>query len=288
MDFELSDIRYPNGVEIIGDEDIEFKLLLEAVFIKYGYDFREYSPTSLKRQVARRMDQDGIGSISEFQHRVIYDEAFFKKILLDFSINVTELFRDPEVYLAIRKEIVPILRTYPSLKIWHAGCATGQEVYSIAIMLKEEGLYDRCQIYATDINQDALAVAKEGIYSKNRIKEDVQNYLLAGGKSSLADYYTANYGHLIMKRELKKNILFMDHNLATDGSIGEMQLILCRNVFLYFREDLQRKVVSVFNDSLCPGGFLCMGARERLFPKKTGNYFREFLLNEKVYRKGAG
>lgn len=281
----MSQAGIPQRAELVGDQEIEFQLLLEAIFVKYGYDYRGYASTSLKRQILKRMEQDQIHSISELQHRVIYDETFFKKILVDFSINVTELFRDPEVYRSIRSEVLPVLRTYPSLKIWHAGCATGQEVYSMAILLKEEGLYNRTQIYATDINQEVLAAAREGIYSLDRIKEDVQNYIAAGGKSGLADYYTANYGHVIMRRELKENIFFMDHNLVTDGSFGEMNMILCRNVFIYFQEDLQRRVVSLFNNSLCHGGFLCLGARERLFPETTGKGFREFLMKEKIYRK---
>jgi chemotaxis protein methyltransferase CheR len=265
--------------------DIELELFLEAIFRKYGYDYREYIKVSLKRQIINRLEREGLESISELQHKVLRDKEFFNQILLDLSINVTELFRDPQFYLALKKEVFPVLKTYPKLNIWHAGCATGQEVYSLAIMLQEEGLYDKTQIYATDVNQIALKKAKAGIYSLQDIKHDTENYQKAGGQKSLSDYYTTDNNNAIISRSLKKNILFFDHNLATDNVFCEMNLIMCRNVFIYFDHNLRDRVLKIFNESLCRQGYFCLGTQESLLDLSNAKFFEIAVKDEKIFRK---
>jgi chemotaxis protein methyltransferase CheR len=226
-----------------------------------------------------------LSSISALIHEVLYHQEVLDALLLDFSINVTEMFRDPAFYLTIRKEIVPVLRTYPFLKIWHAGCATGEEVYSLAILLKEEGLYNRVQLYATDFNEFVLAKAAEGIYSVELIKDYTANYQQAGGLRSFSDYYSALYESVIMHQSLKDKVVFADHNLVTDGVFGEMNMIICRNVLIYFNRELQDRVVKLFVDSLCPGGFLCLGSKESLKFSKYFDKFDVMIEKEKIYRK---
>ena len=232
-----------------------------------------------------RLAMSGITRVSEMQHKVLYDVSFFESLLLDFSINVTEMFRDPSFYRALRQEVIPVLRTYPYIKIWHAGCATGEEVYSMAILLKEEGLYERSQIYATDFNQVVLQKAKEGIFPIENIKEYTVNYQKAEGKESFSAYYTAKYDSVIINQALKKNILFADHNLVTDGVFGEMNLILCRNVLIYFDKTLQNRVIGLFYDSLCRNGFLCLGSKESLMFSDYNSGFEHVVKEEKIYRK---
>lgn len=267
------------------NEDIEIRLLLEAVHLKYGYDFRNYSDAHMKRRILRRMSIVGLNNISEMQYKVLNDSEFFKALLTDFSINVTEMFRDPSFYKAFRKEVVPILKTYPFIRIWHAGCSTGEEVYSMAILLKEEGLLDRTQIYATDFNEVVLHKAKEGIYSIDVIKDYTQNYQLSGGTASFADYYIAKYDSAILDQSLKSKIIFADHNLVTDNVFGEMQVVVCRNVLIYFNKELQSHVIKLFNDSLCNGGFLCLGSKESIKNAQCQNNFNEFIEKEKIFRK---
>ena len=206
-------------------------------------------------------------------------------LLFDFSINVTEMFRDPSCYLNIRKSVIPVLRTYPFIKIWHAGCATGEEVYSMAILLKEEGMYDRAQIYATDFNEAVVQKAKAGIFQIDRIKTYTSNYQKAGGTESFADYYTADYDSVIMDQALKKNIVFAHHNLVTDSVFGEMNLIMCRNVLIYFDRNLQNHVFKLFLDSLCYGGFICVGSKESIRFSKYSDSFEDAVRDEKIYKK---
>ena len=272
-------------MEIVDNEKIELRLLLEAIYLKYGYDFRNYAKASVKRRLLRRLSLDGITSLSEMQHKILYDREFFETLLLDLSINVTEMFRDPAFYQALRKVVMPILKTYPFVKIWHAGCATGEEVYSMAILLKEEGLYDRTQIYATDFNEVVLQKAKEGIYPIDRIQDYTYNYQKAGGMESFADYYTAKYESAIINNALKKNVVFADHNLTTDRVFGEMNLIMCRNVLIYFNAELQNRVFGLFYDSLCSNGFLCLGSKESLKFSKYADEFEVVANIEKIYRK---
>lgn len=267
------------------NEDIELALFIEAIKQKYGYDFKEYSRAHIKRRVKTRLVKSSISNISELTHRVIYDEIFFKEILLDFSINVTEMFRDPEFFKSVREIIFPILESYPQIKIWHAGCSSGEEVYSMAIMLKEYGLYDRCQIYATDFNEKILKKAKDGIYPLELIKDYTKNYISANGEKSFSDYYMANYDSVIFESELKKNITFAEHNLVTDGEFGEMNLILCRNVMIYFDKTLQNKVNRLFSNSLLKGGFLCLGTKETLKYFDGYEDFVELAEESKIYRK---
>lgn len=271
--------------EKIINEEIEIHLLLEAIDMKYGYDFRNYSSAHMKRRIHYRMSLAGIVSIAEMQHKILYDVEFFNLVLSDFSINVTEMFRDPSFYRAFRKEVIPILKTYPFIKIWHAGCSTGEEIYSMAILLKEEGLYDRAQIYATDFNKIVLHKAKEGIYSIDDIKEYTYNYQKAGGKHSFSDYYIAKYNSVIFEPSLKKKITFAEHNLVTDGVFGEMHVIICRNVMIYFNKQLQSKVIKLFSDSLTNGCFLCLGSKESIKFSNNLDNFEEFISSEKIYRK---
>ncbi|MBU2555903.1 MAG: protein-glutamate O-methyltransferase CheR [Bacteroidetes bacterium] len=265
--------------------NLEIELILEAIFQQYGYDFRNYSKAHVKRRLLSRLSTSGLKSISEMQHKVLHEPGFFDQLLRDLSINVTEMFRDPSFYLAIRKEIIPILKTYPFIKVWHAGCSTGEEVYSFAILLKEEGLYNRVQIYATDFNTNVLEIAKKGIYPINRIKEFTANYQQAGGKQSFSDYYMADYNSVIFDQSLKKNIVFAEHNLVTDSVFAEVNIIICRNVLIYFNRDLQDTVFNLFSDSLINGGFLCLGSKETIqFSSKAGLY-ETVNFQEKLYKK---
>jgi len=269
----------------MNQEDIEIKLLLEAIFLKYGYDFRNYAKASIKRRINQRMLLSHLPDIMTLQQKVLQDKLFFERLLLDLSINVTEMYRDPHFYRALRKNVIPILKTYPYIKIWHAGCATGEEVYSTAIFLKEEGLLNKSIIYATDINEVVLKKAKEGIYPIDKIKNYTVNYQKSGGRESFGSYYTARYDAAIMNKSLKKNIVFAQHNLATDGEFGEMHLIMCRNVLIYFDDDLENRVFGLFKQSLVRQGFLCLGSKESLKFSPYSKCFEEFLPDEKIYRK---
>jgi chemotaxis protein methyltransferase CheR len=266
------------------NQDIEIRLLLEAVNEKYGYDFRKYSMAYLKRRLLSRQRRSNMASVAEMLHRVLYDHEFFQTILLDISLNVTEMFRDPKFFHAVREKVLPILKTYPFLKIWHAGCSTGEEVYSMAILLKEEGLLERSLIYATDFNQEVVRKASEGIYPIDRMKLYAENYYKALGRDSFSDYFTVKYGSAIIDQSLKKNIVFSDHNLVTDGVFGEMNMIVCRNVLIYFNRDLQNRVIGLLYDSLLPGGILCLGTKETLiFSEYRSKYIQLNKIN--IYRK---
>lgn len=266
-------------------EHIKISLLLEAIYDKYGYDFREYSESHVLRRIRNRIVLSGIENISEMQDRILDDERFAAQCIADLSITVTQMFRDPEFYSSVRENVIPILKTYPFIKIWHAGCATGEEVYSMAILLKEEGLYDRATIYATDFNQTALDTAKEGIFPGRMIKEYTANYQLSGGKYSFSDYYTAQYDTVIMDRAIRKNIVWANHNLTTDGDFAEMHLILCRNVLIYFNRKLQNKVLGLFAGSLVKGGILCLGSKESLEASDVAEWFSALDRKQKIFRK---
>lgn len=273
------------GMETSSYEDIEIHLLLEAVYQRYGYDFRHYAPASMKRRVRQLLLKSGCTSILEMIQYVLYNELFFPLLIQAFSITVTEMFRDPAVYLAIRKEVVPFLKTYPFIKVWHAGCATGEEAYSLAILLHEEGLYQRATIYATDLNDAALKIAKEGIYPVEQIRQSTSNYQQAGGTGSFAEYYYAQYNSAIMDKSLKKNIVFANHNLATGSIFGEMHLIFCRNVLIYFDVALQNRVLTLLRDSLIHGGFLCLGIKENLRFSGVAENFTTVGNKERIYRR---
>lgn len=265
--------------------DFEISSLLEAVYQKYGYDFRQYSQAHIWRRVTNRMAMSGLSEISQLQSKILNDEIFAANFLQDLSITVTEMFRDPGFYKSLRENVIPILKTYPFIKIWHAGCATGEEAYSMAIIMQEEGLYDRTTIYATDFNQHALNKAKEGIFSNKMIKEYTINYQLSGGKESLSTYYTSNYGHVIMNQSLKKNIVWANHNLVTDSVFAEVHLILCRNVLIYFEKDLQNKVQKLFFNSLINGGILCLGSKESLRFTDFCEEYQELDKKQKIFKK---
>lgn len=265
--------------------ELEISLLLEAIYQKYHYDFRQYSEAHIWRRIMNRMAMSGLEDVSQMQSKVLSDETFASKLLQDLSITVTEMFRDPNFYKSLREKVIPLLRTYPFIKIWHAGCATGEEAYSMSIIMKEEGLYDRVTIYATDFNQQALNKAKEGIFSNSMIKEYTTNYQLSGGKESFSNYYTADYDNVIMNQSLKKNIVWANHNLVTDSVFAEVHLILCRNVLIYFDKNLQNKVQALFYNSLINGGVLCLGSKESLrFTDLHGEY-TDLDSKQRIFKK---
>ena len=265
--------------------DLEILLLLEAIYQKYGYDFRQYSEAHIRRRIMNRMAMSGLEDVSQIQSMVLKDETFASQLLQDLSITVTEMFRDSGFYKSLRENVIPILKTYPFIKIWHAGCATGEEAYSMAIIMQEEGLYDRTTIYATDFNQQALNKAKEGIFSNEMIKEYTINYQLSGGKESFSGYYTSNYGHVIMNQSLKKNIVWANHNLVTDSAFAEVHLILCRNVLIYFDKNLQNKVQKLFYHSLINGGILCLGSKESLRFTDLYEEYNELDKKQQIFKK---
>jgi chemotaxis protein methyltransferase CheR len=266
-------------------ERIEIDLLLEGIFRHYGFDFRAYAYSSLKRRVWKRISTEGMSSISELQDRVLHDPAMMEKLLLDLSINVSSMYRDPHFYRAFREHVVPVLRTYPFIRLWHAGCSTGEEVYSMAILLDEEGLYGRTRIYATDINEVVLHAAKSGIYPIQKMQEYTENYVKAGGTSSFSNYYTAKYDAAMFNSALTRNVVFSQHNLVTDRSFAEFHVILCRNVMIYFDRKLQDRVHSLFYDSLVPFGFMCLGSKESLRFSKYEDCYEQISPREKIYRR---
>lgn len=265
--------------------NIEIALLLEAIFQKYAYDFRDYGRAHIKRRILHRLASSRLESISHLQHALLNDESVLKLLLKDFSINVTEMYRDPSFYYKLRTEVIPILKTYPFIKIWHAGCSTGEEVYSMAILLKEEGLLERSQIYATDFNHSVLKKAEEGIYHINKVKDFTLNYQKSGGSQSFSDYYTAKFESVILNKELKSNIVFADHNLVSDKTFAEVHLVICRNVLIYFNKKLQDTVIKLLENSLIPGGYLGLGSKESLRFSSSMKNFDVVDTHEKIYKK---
>ncbi|MBW4695492.1 MAG: protein-glutamate O-methyltransferase CheR [Lyngbya sp. HA4199-MV5] len=266
-------------------EEIEVQLLLEGVYRYYGFDFRDYAPSSLRRRIRKILAAEALPTISALQDRLLHDSACLERFLLGLTVNVTSMFRDPSFFVSFRKKIVPLLRTYPFIRIWHAGCSTGQEVYSMAILLQEEGLYHRCRLYATDTNELVLQKAKQGIYPIELMQEYTQLYLKAGGQRSFSEYYTAGYGNAIFRSSLKENVVFSQHNLATDSSFNEFNVILCRNVLIYFNRTLQQRVHQLFYDSLCSFGILGLGRRESLKLSPYEPHYEEIAKGERLYRR---
>ncbi len=262
----------------------EIQILIEAIRDRYGYDFRSYAPEMVMRRVLQRLTLSGLDSISELRHKAIVEPDFADLLLKDFSINVTAMFRDPVFYRSFREKVVPALRELPFLKIWHAGSATGEEVYSMAILLKEEGLLDRVKIYATDFNKEVIQKAREGIFPLTRMREYIANYQKAGGREVFAEYYTARYEGAIMDQTLKTNIVFANHNLVSDEVFGDMQLIICRNVFIYFNRELQNRVLNKFRQSLDSGGFLCLGSKESLAFYDQSDCFEVISGKNRIYK----
>ncbi len=271
--------------ESLENENLEIRMLLEAIHQKYGYNFKDYAKAHTKRRLRHRLNISNMKNYAQMMHRIIYDEDFFNTLLLDLSINVTEMFRDPGFYKKIRQEIIPLLKTYAFIKVWHAGCSAGQEVYSMSILLEEEGMKHRSQIYATDFNELILEKAKNGIYPLDVMKTYTGNYQQSGGEKDFSDYYTADYHNVILRQSLKEKVLFSSHNLVTDGVFGEMNLILCRNVLIYFNRQLQNRVLKLFHDSLCHGGYLCLGSKESLKFTDMEDKFEPVVNREKIYRK---
>lgn len=266
-------------------EKIEIHLLLEGLFLKYGYDYRNYAYPSIRRRVWHRVHAEQLTTISGLLEKVLHDADALQRLIADFSINVTEMFRDPLFFKDFKEKVVPLLRTYPSIRIWHAGCSTGEEVYSMAIFLHEEGLYEKAKIYATDINTNVLASAKSGRFPLEYMKKYTSNYLQAGGERAFSDYYKVTDDGVKFHSYLTKNIVFAQHNLVTDSSFNEFHVILCRNVLIYFNKALQNKVHQLFNDSLGMFGVLCLGNKESINYTNFADYYEEISPSQKIYRK---
>lgn len=265
-------------------EQIEIELLLDGVHRLYGYDFRNYALPSLKRRIWHHVHAENVLTISALQEKVLHDRACFERFVYSLSIPVTEMFRDPGLFLTFRQKVVPLLRTYPYIRIWHAGCSTGEEVYSMAILLHEEGLYDKARIYATDMNERSLQQAKEGVYDISRMKQYTKNYLEAGGTRAFSEYYTAKYNSVILQPYLRKNIIFAEHNLATDTSFNEFNVIFCRNVMIYFNDELRDHVHGLFHESLSRFGILVLGSKESIHFTKYSDCYESLDRVEKIYR----
>lgn len=268
-------------------EEIELRLLLEAIDARYGYDLRGYNVESMRRRVQGALAKSGLEHCAALQHKLLHDPEFFSQLLDDLTVHVSELFRNPHVYRVFRERIVPVLRSYPLLRIWQAGCATGEEAYATAILLSEAGLYDRAQIYATDVSAQAIAAAGQGVYRLDQLPLFADNYRRAGGVCEFERYYTQAYDHFTMVESLRRNIVFFQHNLVSDEVFGEMQVVFCRNVFIYFGTSLRERVVDKLSASLCPGGFLCLGDSEAL-PEQKRELFQEFSGVERLFQSTAG
>jgi chemotaxis protein methyltransferase CheR len=267
------------------DFDIELQLLLDAIYLKYHFDFRGYARASLARRVRTALERFRCLTVSQLQDQILRDPVRFQEVLNFLTVPVSEMFRDPRYFLALRHAAVPLLRTYPSLKIWVAGCSTGEEAYSLAILLREEGLLERTLIYATDINASTLAKAEAGIYNVDRIAGFTENHRQSGGQSSLSDHYTAAYGRAVLDKSLKAHIVFSDHSLSTDSVFAEMQLVSCRNVLIYFNRPLQERAIGLFHQSLCRNGFLGLGSKETVRLSSYAEAFTEVAEGQRLYQK---
>lgn len=266
-------------------EDIEIRLILEALHQRYHYDFRNYAQASIRRRLRQARQQLGFKTFSSMQDRLLHDKSVLPRLLSYLTVQVSEMFRDPAYFRALREHVIPHLRTYPSLKVWIAGCSGGEELYSFAILFREEGLEERTLFYATDISQDALETASRGIYALDRIKGFTENHRAAGGKCSLSDYYTTAYGGAVFDKSLKERVVFSDHSLVTDAVFGEMHLISCRNVMIYFDRALQDRALGLFEDSLVRNGFLGLGAKENLRFSSHASSFADFVRSERIYQR---
>lgn len=266
-------------------EDIEIRLLLEALYQRYHYDFRNYARASIKRRLRQAREQMGLATFSQLQNGLLHDPTMLVRLLDYLTVQVSEMFRDPSYYRAIRETVVPLLKTYPSLKVWIAGCSTGEELYSFVILFREEGLEQRTLFYATDINSKALSAAELGVYPLDRIKSFTTNHRKSGGKSSLSDYYTADYGGAIFDKSLRDRVVFSDHSLVTDAVFAEMHFISCRNVLIYFDREFQNRAVGLFRDSLTRNGFLGLGSKESLRLSDHAGGFAPLVREEKIYQR---
>jgi chemotaxis protein methyltransferase CheR len=282
MDAEVDDLN------VAGREfEIEFGLMIDAIYRMYHYDFREYAAASLRRRLRAAMTRFDCRTLSQLQDRVLHDPATFPPLLDFLTVQVSEMFRDPGYFRALREQVIPILRTYPSLKVWVAGCSSGEEAYSLAILLQEEGLLDKTILYATDINPLSLQAAAAGVYDLSRIAGFTANHHKSGARSSLSDYYIAAYGRAMFDKSLKEHIVFSDHSLATDSVFAEVQLVSCRNVLIYFNRTLQDRALELFREALCRQGFLGVGAKESLRFSSVAEGFLNFVAEERIYQKRA-
>lgn len=272
-------------MDLLEQEDKEIHDLFEFIYHRYSYDFRDYAMSSVRRRIGTALTRFGMHKISDLRVAIERDSEFFLSVLQFLTVPTSEMFRDPPFFKAVREKIVPILRTYPSLKIWVVGCSTGEEVYSYAILLKEENLLDRTTIYATDINPVSLKKAEQGIFPADRMKEFTQNYQKSGGKETFANYFSTAYDSALVDKDLKKNIVFADHSLATDSVFSEMQFVSCRNVLIYFNKDLQNRALGLFHESLCRRGILGLGSKETLKFSNFDTEFSELAKNERIYRR---
>jgi len=268
-------------------EDLEIRLLLEALYSRYHYDFRNYAMASVKRRLRQARDQLAFETFSALQESLLHDPDLLPRLLGYLTVQVSEMFRDPSYFRAIREKVLPHLRTYPSLKVWVAGCSSGEELYSLVILFREEGLEQRTLFYATDIDQKALSQAEAGIYNLDRLQLFTENHRKSGGKSSLSDYYSAAYGRASFDKTLRRNVLFSDHSLVTDAVFAEMHLISCRNVLIYFDRTLQDRALGLFRESLARKGFLGLGAKESLRFSRQADAFSDFVREEKIYQRQA-
>lgn len=267
-------------------EHLEIRLLLQAIEGRYGYRFQDYAEASMRRRVRAALARSGLPHLGELQHKLLCDPEFFATLLDDLTVRVSDVFRDPPFFRAFREKVVPLLHTYPLLKIWHAGCASGEEVYTTAILLAEENLYDRAQIYATDVSLTALEMAQGGVYAGERADGFERNYRDSGGKRGLECYFSRAYGHVTIREPLRRNIVFFQHDLASDHALGEMHVVFCRNVLIYFGADLREQAFAKFAGCLGRGGFLCLGKSECLSPA-TRAAFSECSASERIYRRRA-
>jgi chemotaxis protein methyltransferase CheR len=279
----MTSVEQPAAREDV--DEIELALLLEGVYRRYGFDFREYAPASLRRRVWRRVHAEGLSTLSALQDKLLHDPASMERLLLDLSINVTAMFRDPSFYVAFREKVVPALRTYPFTRIWVAGCSTGEEVYSLAILLQEEDVYDRTRIYATDINESVLERARAGVFPLDKMREYTQNYIKAGGKRAFSEYYLAKYDGAQFQRSLVENVVFAQHNLVSDRSFNEFNAIVCRNVMIYFDRGLQDRVHRLFYESLMMFGVLALGAKESIRFSPFDERYEDLDANERMFKK---
>lgn len=280
-------MKDPKGISNMSERvlDIELRLLIEAIYVRYSYDFRDYAVASMKRRVVQAVRALECESVSELQGKVLHDSQAFMSLLQYLTIPVSEMFRDPEYYLALRQQVVPLLRTYPSLNIWIAGCSTGEEVYSMAILLDEEGLLERAHIYATDINPRSLEKARTGVYNVDNVRLYTENYQKSGGRRSFSEYYTAAYDAVLIDKRLRERVTFADHSLATDSVFAETQFISCRNVLIYFNRGLQDRAIGLFRESLGHRGFLGLGSKESLDFGAHATAFEPVARRERIFRK---
>ena len=266
-------------------EQLELELLLEAVYRRYGFDFRQYAAASLRRRLRRRQDAEGVQTLSQLQDRLLHEPACMERLLLDLSISVTSMFRDPSFYAAFRETVVPALRTYPFTRLWCAGCSTGEEVYSLAILLHEEGVYERTRIYATDINENVLDAARAGVFPLDRMRQYTENYIRGGGKREFSEYYVAAYEGARFSRSLTENVVFAQHNLAMDRAFNQFNVIVCRNVLIYFDKSLQEHVHKLFYESLEMFGMLALGHKESVAFTRQAERYEPLDDIERIYRK---